>query len=147
MSSRFFFFFSFFSSFSLLGGVGRHEAVEHSDGSIGKEVVWTSTWSVSNFQHFCEHALQLRRRLASLQDAQPAPQIPVGTVAEAVCFTGALGLGSLLQCGQQLRTEVGQQWFGQAPPTGLELSSVVTQARPFFAINVWLPRWLSRRSV
>ena len=51
-----------------------------------------------------------------MQDGRQAPQISAGAVAEAVCFMGALGLGSLLQCDQQLRTEVGQQWFGQAPP-------------------------------
>ena len=67
-----------------------------------------------NFQQFCEERFQLRERLASLQDTRPAPQIPAGVVAEAICFMGALGLGSLLQCDQELRTEVGQAWFGQA---------------------------------
>jgi hypothetical protein len=71
---------------------------------------------IPNFQQFCEQTVQLRRRLAAMEDGRPAPQISAGTVAEAVCFMGALGLGSLLQCDQQLRTEVGQQWFGQAPP-------------------------------
>jgi len=69
---------------------------------------------VPNFQRFCEQELQLRQRLGSLEDGRQAPQISAGTVAEAVCFMGALGLGSLLQCDQQLRTDVGQQWFGQA---------------------------------
>lgn len=71
---------------------------------------------VPNFQRFCEQELQLRQRLASMQDGRQAPRISAGTVAEAVCFMGALGLSSLLQCDQQLRTDVGQQWFGQAPP-------------------------------
>ena len=71
---------------------------------------------VPNFQQFCEQKMQLRQRLASMEDGRQAPQISAGTVAEAVCFMGALGLGSLLQCDQQLRTAVGQQWFGQAPP-------------------------------
>ena len=69
-----------------------------------------------NFQQFCEQEVQLRRRLAAMKDGRQAPQISAGTVAEAVCFMGALGLDSLLQCDQQLRTDVGQQWFGQAPP-------------------------------
>jgi hypothetical protein len=71
---------------------------------------------VSSFQRFCEQTMQLRRRLTSMEDERQAPQISAGTVAEAVCFMGALGLGSLLQCDQQLRTEVGQHWFGQAAP-------------------------------
>jgi hypothetical protein len=71
---------------------------------------------VPNFQRFCEQTVRLRRQLASLEDGRQAPQISAGTVAEAVCFMGALGLGSLLQCDQQLRTEVGQQWFGQTSP-------------------------------
>jgi hypothetical protein len=74
------------------------------------------TSQIPNFQRFCEQTMQLRRRLSALEDARPAPQIPTGTVAEAVCFMGALGLGSLLQCDQELRTEVGQQWFGQTRP-------------------------------
>jgi len=67
-----------------------------------------------NFQQFCEHQFDLRERLGSLKDARPAPQISAGVVAEAICFMGALGLGSLLQCDQELRTEVGQAWFGHA---------------------------------
>jgi hypothetical protein len=67
-----------------------------------------------NFQQFCEHQFQLRKRLERMQDARSAPRISAGVVAEAVCFMGALGLGSLLQCDQELRTEVGQAWFGQA---------------------------------
>jgi hypothetical protein len=74
------------------------------------------TSQIPSFQQFCEQTVQLRRRLASLEDGRPAPQISAGTVAEAICFMGALGLGSLLQCDQQLRTQVGQQWFAQAPP-------------------------------
>jgi hypothetical protein len=66
-----------------------------------------------NFQQFCEQEFQLRQRLQGMQDGRALPQISAGIVAEAVCFMGALGLGSLLQCDQQLRTEVGQQWFGQ----------------------------------
>lgn len=68
---------------------------------------------VPSFQRFCEQTLRLRRRLGSLEDTRPAPQISAGVVAEAVCFMGALGLGSLLQGDQELRTEVGHQWFGQ----------------------------------
>jgi hypothetical protein len=75
-----------------------------------------NTLRVPSFQQFCEQTVQLRRRLASMEDEREAPRISAGTVAEAVCFMGALGLGSLLQCDQQLRTDVGQQWFGQAPP-------------------------------
>ena len=71
---------------------------------------------VPNFQRFCEQEMQLRQRLASMKDGRQSPRISAETVAEAVCFIGALGLSSLLQCDQQLRTEVGQQWFGQAPP-------------------------------
>jgi hypothetical protein len=71
---------------------------------------------VPNFQQFCEQEVQLRQRLGSIQDGRQAPQILAGTVAEAVCFMGALGLGSLLQCDQELRTDVGQQWFGQTTP-------------------------------
>lgn len=71
---------------------------------------------VPNFQRFCEQEMQLRQRLGSMEDGRHAPRISAGTVAEAVCFMGALGLGSLLQGDQQLRTEVGQQWFGQTPP-------------------------------
>ena len=67
-----------------------------------------------NFQQFCERQFQLRERLESMQDARFAPQISAGVVAEAICFMGALGLGSLLQCDQELRTEVGQAWFGHA---------------------------------
>lgn len=66
-----------------------------------------------NFQRFCERQFQLRKRLGRLRDARPAPHIAAGVVAEAICFMGALGLGSLLQCDQELRTEVGQTWFGQ----------------------------------
>lgn len=69
---------------------------------------------ISNFQQFCDQEFQLRHRLQGMQDGRPMPQISTGIVAEAVCFMGALGLGSLLQCDQQLRTEVGHQWFGQA---------------------------------
>ena len=58
--------------------------------------------------------LAQRRRRDGAQDGRHAPQISAGTVAEAVWFMGALGLGSLLQCDQQVRTAVGQQWFGQA---------------------------------
>ena len=71
---------------------------------------------IPNFQQFCEQTFRLRQRLAALEDGRPAPQISAGTVAEAVCFMGALGLGSLLPCDQELRTEVGQAWFGQASP-------------------------------
>lgn len=71
---------------------------------------------IPNFQQFCEQELHLHRQLEGMQDGRPAPQITAGTVAEAVCFMGALGLGSLLQCDQELRTEVGQAWFGQARP-------------------------------
>ena len=71
---------------------------------------------ISSFQRFCEQTMQLRQRLRCMEDERQAPQISAGAVAEAVCFMGALGLGSLLQCDQQLRTEVGQQWFGQASP-------------------------------
>jgi hypothetical protein len=81
---------------------------------FGKEVMRMDASHVLNFQQVCEQEFQLRRRLASMQDERQAPQISAGTVAEAVCFMGALGLGSLLQCDQQLRTAVGQQWFGQA---------------------------------
>jgi hypothetical protein len=116
MSSRFFFFFSFFSSFSWLRGVSEHGAVQTINVVFGKEVMWMDASQVPNFQQFCEQELQLRRRLEGMQDGRQAPQISAGTVAEAVCFMGALGLGSLLQCDQQLRTEVGQQWFGQAAP-------------------------------
>jgi hypothetical protein len=71
---------------------------------------------VPNFQRFCKQELQLRGRLETMQDARHAPQISAGTVAEAVCFIRALGLGSLLQCDQELRTKVGQAWFGQGRP-------------------------------
>lgn len=74
------------------------------------------TLQIPNFQQFCEHELHLHRQLEGMQDGRPAPQISAGTVAEAVCFMGALGVGSLLQCDQELRTEVGQAWFGQASP-------------------------------
>ncbi len=84
--------------------------------AFGKGVMWMERSQVPNFQRFCEQTVQLRRRLASMQDGRQAPQIPAGTVAEAISFMGALGLGSLLQCDQQLRTEVGRQWFRQVTP-------------------------------
>ena len=71
---------------------------------------------VPNFQRFCEQKGLLRRRLTDLQEGRPAPHISAGTVAEAVGFMGALGLGRLLQCDQQVRTDVGPQWFGRSPP-------------------------------
>jgi hypothetical protein len=90
--------------------------VQNIEVVFGKEVMWMEASQVPNFQRFCEQKLSLRRRLGAMQDGRQAPQISAGTVAEAVGFMGALGLGSLLQCDQELRTEVGQQWFGQARP-------------------------------
>jgi hypothetical protein len=78
--------------------------------------MWMDASPVLNFQQFCEQELHLRRQLEGMQDERQAPRISAGRVAEAVCFMGALGLGSLLQCDQELRTEVGQGWFGQARP-------------------------------
>lgn len=86
------------------------------DVVFGKEVMRMDASQVPSFQQFCEQAMHLRSRLEDMQDGRQAPQISAGTVAEAVCFMGALGLGSLLQCDQQLRTGVGQQWFGQTAP-------------------------------
>ena len=71
---------------------------------------------IPRFQEFCEREFQLRKRLRVLQDTRPTPRISVGTVAEAICFMGVLGLGSLLQCDQQLRTDLGWYWFGQRQP-------------------------------
>ena len=71
---------------------------------------------IPNFQQFCEQQFQLRQRLGQMEDARPAPQSSAGIVAEAICFMGALGLGSLFPCDQELRTEVGHQWFGQQTP-------------------------------
>jgi hypothetical protein len=71
---------------------------------------------IPRFQEFCEREFRLRKRLRALRDTRHAPKISAGTVAEAICFMGALGLGSLLQCDQQLRTDLGQHWFGQPHP-------------------------------
>jgi hypothetical protein len=93
---------------------------------------------LANFQQFCEHRVQLHDRLNVMKDARSAPQISAGVVAEAVCFMGALGLGSLLQCDQELRTEVGQAWFGQASPvvsdTTISRSLAGMEAAPIRAI-------------
>jgi hypothetical protein len=69
-----------------------------------------------DFQQFCDQQFQLRQRLSTIVDTRKAARISAGTVAEAICFMGALGLGSLLQCDQQVRTDVGQTWFGQSRP-------------------------------
>jgi hypothetical protein len=82
--SRFFFFFSFFSSFSLLKGAGRYGAMQDRDLALGKEVMRMDRLQIPNFQQFCEQEFQLRQQLGPMEDRRQAPPISAGTVAEAV---------------------------------------------------------------
>ena len=69
-----------------------------------------------DFQQFCERQFALKQRLGQIEDSRQSPQIATATIAEAVVLMGALGLGSLLQCEQTLRTDVGLGWFGHPSP-------------------------------
>lgn len=71
---------------------------------------------IPDFQKFCESQFSMKKQLGKIEDNRESPQIETATIAEAVVFMGALGLGSLLQCDQTLRTEVGLMWFGQQTP-------------------------------
>ena len=88
-----------------------------------------------DFQKFCKRQFHLEKQLGNIEDNRESPQIETSTIAEAVVFMGALGLGSLLQCDQTLRTEVGLIWFGQETPAvsdttmarsleGMDISSI-----------------------
>ncbi len=90
---------------------------------------------IPDFQKFCESQFDLKKRLGKIEDNRTSPQIETGTIAEAVVFMGALGVGSLLQCDQSLRTEVGLMWFGPQSPVvsdttmsrsleGMDISSI-----------------------
>ena len=61
MSSRFFFFFSFFSSFSWLRGAGKHGAVQKIDVVFGKEVMWMDDNSSEGLRpvHPHRHSLEV----------------------------------------------------------------------------------------
>jgi hypothetical protein len=63
-----------------------------------------------------ESRFHMSFRASQVTDGRVAPDIAASMVFHAVCFMGALGLPSLLQCDQALRTPVGQKWFGQKKP-------------------------------
>lgn len=82
-----------------------------------KEVIaMLDTSKIPDFHKFCESQFHLDTHLETIKDSRESPQIAPSTVAEAVIFMGAFGLGSLLQCDQTLRTESGLLWFGQETP-------------------------------
>lgn len=71
-----------------------------------------------DFRSFIESRFHLSHRASVVDDGRVDPDIPASTVFGAICFMGALGLPSLLQCDQSLRTPVGHGWFGhgKSPP-------------------------------
>ncbi len=69
-----------------------------------------------DFRSFMESRFHMSFRSSQVTDGRVAPDIAASVVFHAVCFMGALGLPSLLQCDQALRTPVGQKWFGQKKP-------------------------------
>lgn len=69
-----------------------------------------------SFVHFCSSEFNLNYRTSQAQDGRDKVDIPASTVVSAITFMGALGLGSLLQCDQMLRTPVGNMWFGNTKP-------------------------------
>jgi hypothetical protein len=71
-----------------------------------------------DFRSFIESRFHLSHRASGVDDGRVDPDIPASTVFGAICFMGALGLPSLLQCDQSLRTPVGHGWFGhgKSPP-------------------------------
>ncbi len=71
---------------------------------------------VPDFRSFMESRFHLSFRASQVTDGRVAPDISASVVFHAVCFMGAFGLPSLLQCDQALRTPVGQKWFGQKKP-------------------------------
>jgi len=71
---------------------------------------------VPDFRSFMESRFHMGFRASQVTDGRVAPDIAASVVFHAVCFMGALGLPSLLQCDQALRTPVGQKWFGQKKP-------------------------------
>ena len=71
---------------------------------------------VPDFRSFMESRFHMSFRASQVTDGRVAPDIAASVVFHAVCFMGALGLPSLLQCDQALRTPVGQKWFGQKKP-------------------------------
>ena len=65
-----------------------------------------------DFRSFIEPRFHLSHRASGVDDGRVDPDIPASTVFHAICFMGVLGLPSLLQCDQSLRTPVGHGWFG-----------------------------------
>jgi hypothetical protein len=65
-----------------------------------------------DFRSFIEQRFHLSHGASGVYDGRVDPAIPASTVFHAICFMGALGLPSLLQCDQSLRTPVGYGWFG-----------------------------------
>jgi hypothetical protein len=64
-----------------------------------------------DFRSFMESSFHLSFRESRVTDGRVAPEITASTVFHAVCFMGAMGLPSLLQCDQALRTPIGGSWF------------------------------------
>ena len=64
-----------------------------------------------DFRSFMESSFHLSFRESQVTDGRVAPEITASTVFHGVCFMGAMGLPSLLQCDQALRTPVGSSWF------------------------------------
>lgn len=60
-----------------------------------------------DFRSFMESSFHLSFRESQVTDGRVAPEITASTVFHAVCLMGAMGLPSLLQCDQTLRTPVG----------------------------------------
>ena len=66
-----------------------------------------------NFRSFVESRFHLNHRTSGVDDGRIDPDIPAHVVFHAICFMGALGLPSLLQCDQVLRTPISHSWFKQ----------------------------------
>lgn len=82
-----------------------------------------------DLRSFIESRFHLSFRSSRVDDGRVDPDIPASVVFQAICFMGALGLPSLLQCDQALRTPVGGSWFGQHKASPNPVVSDSTMAR------------------
>lgn len=93
--------------------LGIHEAVQI---PFRKGVRDVDSKKLPSFRSFCEREFHLSAWSSLAEDGRKAPLISASTVFQSVFLMGSLGLPSLLQCDQILRTPVGFKWFGQAGP-------------------------------
>jgi len=89
-----------------------------------------------DFRSFIESRFHLSHRASVVGDGRVDPDIPASVVFHAICFMGALGLPSLLQCDQSLRTPVGHGWFGHGKLSPEPVVSDSTMCRSLESVGL-----------